>query len=397
MRRCRSAGSGCSTLEPTPRRLSDRTRESVLSDARAQLGQPTRISARRTGYLRHMADGHRAAETSGRRPRVAVITGASAGVGRATARALARRGWSLGLLARGQRGLDGACEEARRAGVRAVAVPTDVADAKAVISAADQVEDELGPIDAWINNAMASVFGPFLEVSLDDVRRVTEVTYLGYVHGTRAALEHMRPRGRGVIVQVGSALAFRGIPLQAAYCGAKHAVRGFSGSIRSELLHDRSRIRICEVHLPALDTPQFRWVRSVLRREARPVPPIYEPEVAADAIAWILTHPRRSIWVGPSTVGTIVANAIAPGLLDRYLARTGYRSQQTREPRDPDRPDNLYAPVDRDVGAHGPFAGAAHAGTTQLRVSKRVHELVESAAARAIDLLGVDGARSGRD
>jgi NAD(P)-dependent dehydrogenase (short-subunit alcohol dehydrogenase family) len=346
------------------------------------------------GYAIYMGrPAHRSKTATGDRERVAVITGASAGVGRATARALARRGWSLGLLSRGRRGLDAAREEVARAGVGAVAVPTDVADAAAVREAADRVERELGPIDAWINNAMTSVFGPFLEVSLDDVRRVTEVTYLGYVHGTRAALECMRARDRGVIVQVGSALAFRGIPLQAAYCGAKHAIRGFSDSVRCELLHDRSRIRICEVHLPALNTPQFRWVRSVLRREARPVPPIYEPEIAADAIAWILEHPRRSMWVGPSTVGTIVASSIAPGLLDRFLAKTGYRAQQTREPRDPNRPDNLYAPVDEDVGAHGPFAGAAHAGTVQLRMSERVHELARSAGAGASELLGIDARR----
>jgi NAD(P)-dependent dehydrogenase (short-subunit alcohol dehydrogenase family) len=332
----------------------------------------------------------RSETATGDHERVAVITGASAGVGRATARALARRGWSLGLLSRGRRGLDAARGEVARAGVRAVAVSIDVADAAAVREAANRVERELGAIDAWINNAMTSVFGPFLEVPLDDVRRVTEVTYLGYVHGTRAALECMRARDRGVIVQVGSALAFRGIPLQAAYCGAKHAIRGFSDSVRCELLHDRSRIRICEVHLPALNTPQFRWVRSVLRREARPVPPIYEPEIAADAIAWILEHPRRSMWVGPSTVGTIVASSIAPGLLDRFLAKTGYRAQQTREPRDPHRPDNLYAPVDEDVGAHGPFAGAAHAGTIQLRLSKHVHELAGSAVTGARELLGVD-------
>lgn len=328
------------------------------------------------------------------RERVAVITGASAGVGRATARELARRGWSLGLLSRGRRGLNAACREVARAGVRVVAVPTDVADADAVLAAAEQVEYELGPIDAWINNAMTSVFGPFLEVSLDDIRRVTEVTYLGYVHGTRAALEHMRTQDRGVIVQVGSALAFRGIPLQAAYCGAKHAIRGFNDSVRSELLHDRSRIRICQVHLPALNTPQFRWVRSVLGREARPVPPIYDPGIAADAIAWILEHPRRSMWVGPSTVGTIVASAVAPGLLDRFLAMTGYRAQQTREPRDPNRPDNLYAPVDEDMGARGPFAGAAHRGTAHLRLSERVHELAASAVAATTDLLGVEGHRS---
>jgi NAD(P)-dependent dehydrogenase (short-subunit alcohol dehydrogenase family) len=263
------------------------------------------------------------------RGRVAVITGASAGVGRATARALVQRGWSLGLLARGQKGLDAARADAEAAGATAIAVSTDVADAGSVEAAAKAVERELGPIDAWVNNAMTSVFGPFSEIPLEDVRRVTEVTYLGYVYGTRAALDRMLPRDRGLIVQVGSALAFRGIPLQSAYCAAKHAIRGFDASLRAELLHDRSQVRICEVHLPAVNTPQFRWVRSFLEREAQPVPPIYQPELQAEMIAWLLDHPRRSMWVGPSTVAAIVAGAITPSLVDRYLALTGYRAQQT--------------------------------------------------------------------
>lgn len=345
-----------------------------------------------------MVEGRRPSTIEGGqvRGRVAVITGASAGVGRATARALARRGWSLGLVSRGREGLAAARDEAEQAGVRAIAVPTDVADAAAVDAAAERVEQELGPIDAWINNAMASVFGPFLQIPLADFHRVTEVTYLGYVHGTRSALERMRPRDRGVIVQVGSALAFRGIPLQAAYCGAKHAMRGFSDAVRTELLHERSKVWICEVHLPALDTPQFRWVRSVLPREAQPVPPIYAPEIAADAIAWILDHPRRSMWVGSSTVGTIVANAIAPRLLDRFLARTGYRAQQTSQPRDPTRPDNLDAPVEGDVGAHGAFGERAHAHTLQLWASKRRHELAEAAVAGANRLVAASGVRGGK-
>jgi short-subunit dehydrogenase len=303
--------------------------------------------------------------------RVAVVTGASAGVGRATARALAERGWSLGLLARGEDGLKAAADEAERAGVRALVLPIDVSDAGAVASAADAVEEELGPIDAWVNCAMASVFGCFVDVPLEDFRRVTEVTYLGYVHGTRAALDRMRPRDRGVIVQVGSALAYRSIPLQAAYCGAKHAVQGFTESIRTELLYERSGVRICEVHVPALNTPQFRWVKSFLPNEAQPVPPIYQPEVAADAVAWIVEHPRREMWVGASTVGTAIANRIVPGLLDRYLGRTGVRSQQTDEPLDRDRPFNLYEPVAGDHGAHGVFDDRAIRTSPQLWLSKR--------------------------
>jgi NAD(P)-dependent dehydrogenase (short-subunit alcohol dehydrogenase family) len=306
---------------------------------------------------------------------VAVITGATAGVGRATARALARRGWSVGLVARGQKGLDATAAEVEGLGARSVPVATDVADAAGVEAAAEAIERELGPIDAWVNNAMTSVFGPFSEIPLEDVERVTDVTYLGYVHGTRAALDRMRPRDRGLIVQVGSALAFRGIPLQSAYCAAKHAIRGFDSSLRAELLHEHSRVRICEVHLPAVNTPQFLWVRSLLEREPRPVPPIYQPEIQAGAIAWLLEHPRRSMWVGPSTVAAIVAGTIAPGLVDRYLALTALRSQQTPRPHDPTRPDNLYAPVEADVGAHGPFDDVAHQRSVQPWLSRHRREL----------------------
>jgi NAD(P)-dependent dehydrogenase (short-subunit alcohol dehydrogenase family) len=313
--------------------------------------------------------------------RVAIVTGASAGVGRATARALAGRGWSLGLLARGDDGLKAVVEEAEAFGVRALALPVDVNDAAAVAVAAATVERELGPIHAWVNDAMTSVFGPFMDVPLQDFRRVTEVDYFGYVNGTRAALERMLPRDRGVIVQVGSALAYRGIPFQSAYCGAKHAIQGFTDSVRSELHHLHSGVRICEVQLPALNTPQFRWVKSFLPMEARPVPPIYQPEIAAEAIAWVIEHPRRETWVGLPTVATIVANAIAPGLLDRYLGRTGLRSQQTDEPLDRARPFNLYEPVPRDHGAHGAFDAEAKARSPQTWASRHRRALTAVALA----------------
>jgi short-subunit dehydrogenase len=313
---------------------------------------------------------------------VAVVTGASAGVGRATVRALAERGWLLGLLARGEDGLKAAADEAERAGVRSVVLPVDVSDGDAVASAADAFEGELGPIDAWVNCAMTAVFGRFVDMPLEDFRRVTEVTYLGYVHGTRAALDRMRPRNRGVIVQVGSALAYRGIPLQSAYCGAKHAIQGFTESIRTELLDERSGVRICEVHAPALNTPQFRWVKSFLANEAQPVPPIYQPEIVADAIAWILEHPRREMWVGTSTVATVLANRVAPGLLDRYLARSGTRSQQTDEPLDHDRPFNLYEPVQGDHGSRGVFDDRAIETSPQLWTSK--HKRVLTGAALVV-------------
>lgn len=322
---------------------------------------------------------------------VAIVTGASAGVGRATARALAARGWSLGLLARGEDGLEAAVEEAEAFGVRALALPIDVADPEAVARAARTFERELGPIDAWVNGAMTSVFGPFMDIPLQDFRRVMEVDYLGYVNGTRAALAQMLPRDQGVIVQVGSALAYRGIPFQSAYCGAKHAIQGFTDSLRAELHHLHSSVRICEVHLPALNTPQFRWVKSFLPNEARPVPPIYQPEIAAESIAWVVKHPRREMWVGIPTVATIVANAVAPGLLDRYLGRTGLRAQQTDEPLDRDRPFNLYEPVPGDQGAHGVFDAVAKSRSRQAWVSRHRRAL---AAAVALVTAAVSTVRS---
>jgi short-subunit dehydrogenase len=294
-------------------------------------------------------------------PRVAVVTGASAGVGRATVRELAGRGVALGLLARGEEGLEAAAAEVRRRGGRAIAIPTDVADAPAVEAAAGQVERELGPIDAWVNDAMTSVFAPVRETSADEIRRVTEVTYLGVVHGTLAALRRMLPRDSGVIVQVGSALAYRSIPLQAAYSAAKHAVVGFTDSLRTELLHDRSHVQVTMVQLPALNTPQFDWVRSRLPHRAQPVPPIYQPEVAARAIVRAIERPRREVLVGLPTVAVVQLQKLVPGLLDRYLAATGYKAQQTDQPEDPKRPDNLFRPVDahEDEGAHGRFDARA--------------------------------------
>jgi NAD(P)-dependent dehydrogenase (short-subunit alcohol dehydrogenase family) len=246
-------------------------------------------------------------------------------------------------------------------------VPTDVSDPRAVAAAADRVERELGPVDVWVNNAMVSVFSPVKEMDAAEYRRVTEVTYLGYVHGTLAALERMLPRDRGTIVQVSSALAFRAIPLQSAYCAAKHAIKGFTESLRAELLHDDSAVRVTMVHMPALNTPQFDWVKSRLPNRAQPVPPIFQPEVGARAVVYAALHPeRRDLTVGGSTARAIVGNRVVPQLLDRYLARTGYRSQQTDEPDDPDRPDNLWQPVAGDHDAHGRFDGIARAHSMQL-------------------------------
>ena len=299
-------------------------------------------------------------------PEVVVVTGASAGVGRATVRAFARRGAHIGLLARGRDGLEEARREVEEAGGRALVLPTDVADAEQVEAAAEAVERELGPIDVWINNAMVSVFSPFKEMTASEFRRVTEVTYLGVVYGTQSALRRMLARDRGTIVQVGSALAYRGIPLQSAYCGAKHAIQGFTESLRSELIHDGSNVRLTMVQLPALNTPQFSWVKSRLPRKPQPVPPIYQPEVAAEAILWAAHNDRRELNVGLSTSVVLLGNKIAPGLGDWYLARTGYDSQQKDEPVEPDRQDNLWEPVPGDHGAHGEFDHSASASSPQL-------------------------------
>lgn len=297
---------------------------------------------------------------------VVVITGASAGVGRATARAFGKRGASVGLLARGRDGLDGARREIEAAGGKALAIPTDVADAKQVEEAAGKVEQKFGPIDVWVNNAMVSVFSPFRQMTADEFKRVTEVTYLGSVYGTMSALRRMLPRDRGVIVQVGSALAYRSIPLQSAYCGAKSGIRGFLDSVRCELIHDGSHVRISMVQMPALNTPQFGWVKSRLPRQPQPVPPIYQPEVAAEAIVWAAYHSRREIYVGSSTAMAIVGNKIAPELLDHYLGHTGYDSQQHDGSADPNRANNLWEPVRGDHGAHGDFDDRASDRSLQL-------------------------------
>ena len=298
--------------------------------------------------------------------RVVVITGASAGVGRATVQAFARTGARLGLLARGVDGLEAARRDVEHLGGEALIAPTDVADPAAVEAAADAVERRFGPIDVWINNAMVSVFSPVVHMEPDEFRRVTEVTYLGTVYGTLAALRRMRPRNRGVIIQVGSALAYRGIPLQSAYCGAKHAIQGFMDSLRAELLHDKSGVRVTMVQLPALNTPQFRWAKNRLPREPQPLPPIFQPEVAAEAILYAADHPRREMYVGWPTVKAIVADKIAPGYADHYLAQHGYETQQTERPADAGRRDNLWAPVPGDHGAHGPFDDRAATFSAEL-------------------------------
>jgi len=300
-------------------------------------------------------------------PRVVVVTGSSAGLGRAIAGAFAERGAAVGLLARGRERLAEAEREIRDGGGRALAVPTDVADAQAVAEAADRIEGELGPVDVWVNNAMVSVFSPVKEMRAEEYRRVTEVTYLGYVHGTLAALEHMLPRDRGTIVQVSSALAFRAVPLQSAYCAAKHAIKGFTESLRAELLHDDSGVRVTMVHMPALNTPQFEWVKSRLPYRAQPVPPIFQPEVGARAVVYAALHPeRRDLTVGWPSVKAIWGNRVAPGLLDRYLARSGYGSQQTDEPEPLTRADNLWEPAPGNHGAHGRFDARARRYSPQL-------------------------------
>jgi short-subunit dehydrogenase len=290
-----------------------------------------------------------------REGQVVVITGAGAGVGRATARAFADRGAHVGLVGRNREQLEAAQREVEARGGKALVFVADVSDANAVEQAAERFEAELGPIDVWVNNAMVTIMSPIKMLSADEIRRVTEVTYLGTVYGTLGALKRMLPRDRGVIVQVGSALAYRSIPLQAPYCGAKFAIRGFTDSLRSELLHDRSRVKVTMVQMPALNTPQFDWCKTRMPRAPQPVPPIFKPEVAAQAIVWAARHPRRELYVGWPAIKAIWANKIAPGLLDRYLSRTCYDAQMTDEPVSDERVDNLWQPVPGDHGAEGRF------------------------------------------
>ena len=319
---------------------------------------------------------------------ILAITGASAGIGRAVARKFAERGASIALIARGREGLEAARREVHELGGSAIVIEADVADAQAVEDAAARVEAELGPIDVWINNAMASVLAPVREMQPDEYERVTAVTYLGVVYGTLAALKRMLPRDRGVIVQVGSTLAYRGIPLQSAYCAAKHAIQGFHDSLRAELMHDESNVRVTMVHLPAVNTPQFRWVRSRMPRKAKPFGTIYQPEVAAEAIVWAAEHPSRREWnVGAGTTKAILANSFFPSLLDAYLARVGVDGQLGDEPEDADRPDNLFEPLPLDAGAHGVFDDIATSRSPQLWAEKHRGWLVAGVAALLVGAL----------
>lgn len=334
------------------------------------------------------ADGpaRRRAGGKDRRPEVVVVTGASAGVGRAVAREVGSHGASVGLIARGTDGLAAAQREIEAAGGKAIVLPTDVSNAADVELAAAEVEKAFGPIDVWINNAMVSVFSPVWDMEADEIRRVTEVTYLGTVYGTMAALRRMLPRDRGTIVQVGSALAYRSIPLQSAYCGAKHAIVGFTDSLRCELIHRGSRVHLTVVHLPAMNTPQFGWVKSRLPNKAQPVPPIYEPEVAARAIDWAAHHRRREVRVGWPTVKAITGTKVIPGILDHYLGRTGFASQQTNEPQPPEHPTNLWRPVPGDHGAHGSFGARSRRRSFQTWLT--LHRLGMGATLGAALLAG---------
>ena len=292
---------------------------------------------------------------------VVVVTGASAGIGRATVRRFAEEGAKMGLLARGKEGIESAREDVEKAGGEAVAIQTDVSKAAEVEAAADQIEETFGPIDIWINAAMTSVFSEAWNVDAEEYQRVTDVTYMGFVHGTLTALDRMRQRDDGQIIQVGSALAYRGVPLQSAYSASKHAIQGFTESLRSELLHEGSNVTVSIVQLPGVNTPQFEWARNKMPKGPQPVPPIYQPEVAADAIMYVAETKKREMWVGWPTFKTILGNRLSSRLVDFYLARTGYSGQQS-DVTDPERPDNLWEPQDddRDFGAHGPYDDRAH-------------------------------------
>jgi NAD(P)-dependent dehydrogenase (short-subunit alcohol dehydrogenase family) len=316
--------------------------------------------------------------------KVVAVTGASAGIGRAAVREFAAQGADVGLIARGEERLNAAAREVEQAGRRACVAPADVADAQAVEAAAARIEQELGPIDVWVNVAMAAVLAELWDCTPEEFLRVTEVTYLGSVHGMQAALKRFRPRNHGVIVQVGSALSRRGIPLQSTYCGSKHAVKGVLDSLRAELLHEGSAIQVAHVQLPGVNTPQFDWVRTRLHRHPQPVPPVYQPEVAARAIAFAAQHPRRELWVGLPTVYTILGERFVSGLMDRYLARTNIGAQEAKQPIDPaERPDNLFAPPPGDPGAHGAFDDKAKPSSRQLWLAMHKGPLIGAAIAAA--------------
>ncbi|MEK8088803.1 SDR family oxidoreductase [Thermithiobacillus plumbiphilus] len=333
-------------------------------------------------------------EAGNQKPEVVVITGASAGVGRATAHEFARHGARIGLIARGQEQLQAAKKEVEDLGGEALILLTDVSKADQVEAAAQQVEEHFGPIDIWVNAAMVTVFSYFWDMTPEEFQRVTDVTYMGYVHGTMSALKRMRSRNRGTIVQVGSALAYRSIPLQSAYCGSKHAIVGFTDSIRSELMHEGSAIHLTAVHLPAVNTPQFEWARNKLPNKPQPVPPIYQPEVPAEAIYWAAHADRRELYVGYMTTVAIEGNKVAPAYADEYLANNGVQSQQTSIPANPQQPDNLFEPVSRDFGTHGTFDDMAHDHSWQYELSK--HRLSVGMAVAGL-LIGAGAAMLGRN
>jgi NAD(P)-dependent dehydrogenase (short-subunit alcohol dehydrogenase family) len=315
---------------------------------------------------------------------VVVLTGASGGVGRATARKFAAEGARIALIARGRRGLEATAREVEQAGGEPLVLPLDVSQHDQVEAAAASVEDAFGPIDVWINDAMVTVYAEFLDIEPDEFQRSTEVTYLGMVWGTRAALKRMMPRNRGSIVQVCSAMSYRGIPLQSPYCGAKHACKGFTESVLTELRHHKSKVRVSMIQLPGLNTPQFTWGRTKLPKQTMPVPPIYQPEIAADAVYYAAHHKRRQIYVGIPTVMNIIGERTAPWLLDRYLAKNGYQGQMTEHDLDPEGHDNLFDPVDEDRGAHGPFDDQAHSVSPQYELAKHRGKLLAAAGALAV-------------
>ncbi len=323
-------------------------------------------------------------------PLTVVVTGASAGVGRAVVREFTRQKAHIGLIARGKDRLEAARREVEEGGGKALVLPTDVADHAAVEAAAERVENELGPIDIWVNDAMTTIFAPFIEIKPEEFKRATEVTYLGCVYGTLSALKRMKERNHGTIVQVGSALAYRSIPLQSPYCGAKHAIVGFTDSIRSELIHDRSRVHLTVVHLPAMNTPQFGWCRTRLPRHPQPVPPIFQPEVAARAIVWAAEHRRREVYVGWPTVKAIYGQELVPGYADRYLAENAYEGQETSQPVAADRPDNLFEPAAGDYAAHGIFG--KRASTFSLQSWMDLHRGSVAAIAGGLTALALGAA-----